>query len=222
MTADEELAYLDAFGCKARGYGRLQEQRLEYIAARCYGYLMLDEKQQKRLREQVRLSWDEVWGHEPCDKDMPSRAIVKGFLDPKMVVGDDRSPGANRRRIEIAMKGRKTRANLVRNLKRLHRNGILLRDTNIGNIVNGLYIDFSRAWTCPHSAMAVTQMKNEETSRWYTQGDSDAVESDKLIVIHYSRSPFIMSSQVGEGMRYQCKKWIAFGSHTIYTTGVER
>lgn len=183
LTAEEELAYLHPFGCEARAYGRLREQRLEHVAARCYGYLLINQKHQKRLREKVYFDWEVTWGFEPCHEGMPLKAIVKEFLDPEMEVGDDRSLSGNRRRIEIAMKNRKLGSNLVKNLKKLHRNGILLRDINIGNILNGLYIDFSKAWTCPHPAMTVKQMKNQETLRWYDQGESDASELDKLIDI---------------------------------------
>lgn len=183
MTVEEELAYLHPFGCEARAYGRLREQRLEYLAVRCYGYIMLNQKHQKRLREAMSSGWEETWGCEPCHKGLPLRAIVKELLDPEMEVGDHQSPSSDRRRIEIAMKNRKSGSKLVGNLKKLHRNGILLRDINIGNILNGLYIDFSKAWTCPHPAMTIEQMENQETLRWYDQGESDASELDKLIDI---------------------------------------
>lgn len=169
------------FGCEARAYGRLREQCLEHVAAQCYGYIMLEQTHQRGLREKDSSDWELDWGYEPCHEGMPLKAIVKEFLDPKLEVGDDQSPGANRRRIEIAMKNRKMGSNLVRHLKALHRNGILLRDINIGNILNGLYIDFSRAWTCPHPAMTIKQMENQETLQWYEQGYSDAGQLDKLI-----------------------------------------
>ncbi|CAJ2506565.1 Uu.00g006950.m01.CDS01 [Anthostomella pinea] len=122
MTEEEELAYLHPFGCEARAYGKIAELGLDDVAARCHGYSMLDQKHQDRLGEA-----DQERTFEGHRVEYIDTSTVK----PSKGVYDD-----NRKMIETAI-SRKTAPKLIRNLKKLHRGGILVRDINTGNILHG-------------------------------------------------------------------------------------
>ena len=62
----------------------------------------------------------------------------------------------------------------------LHRVGILNRDINNANIVKGLFLDLSCAWTTPHPCLSTTQI--ETLNDAYDQiGQTDAYGVDRLI-----------------------------------------
>ncbi|KAI1079774.1 kinetochore Sim4 complex subunit FTA2-domain-containing protein [Whalleya microplaca] len=182
MTKTEELAYLHPFGCEARVYGRLQELNLEHIAARCYGYLILNGRQRKALWERDYYDWEQDWGYNETHKRTPVFAIVKEFVDAEIIDENDRKPYANLRRIKATM-NRESGTKLVQHLKKLHRVGILVRDINGGNIMNGLFVDFSTAWTVPHPVLTKEKMDDDDILPWMHQGLKDADELDSLIDI---------------------------------------
>ncbi|KAI0596166.1 kinetochore Sim4 complex subunit FTA2-domain-containing protein [Biscogniauxia sp. FL1348] len=183
MTEDEIMAYLHPFGCEARAYGRLKELGLDNIvAAQCYGYLILNGKHRKLLRRADRSLWEDAWGSEWRDKGDPISAIVKEFVEADKVYDDDPREDSNRLRIEVCM-DRKIAPQLIKNLKKLHQGGILLRDINQGNIIHGRFIDFSTAWTVPHPVLTREKMDKGKPLSWDEQGYNDACELDDMIDI---------------------------------------
>lgn len=74
----------------------------------------------------------------------------------------------------------KTARKLIKSIKELHRVGILNRDINNANIVRGLFLDLSCAWTTPHPCLSTKQI--EKSRNPFDQvGLIDAYDVDGLI-----------------------------------------
>ncbi|KAF7541810.1 hypothetical protein G7054_g195 [Neopestalotiopsis clavispora] len=150
---DEKLTYqCHAFFSECRAYGRLKETKSEHIAAKCYGYLILDRSYAKLIREagirKRHLIDDDFWmewkgDHEeglwddevenwPFPSPYPVKAIVKELMDPATTFLPKQIP------------------RMLRDLQRLHRIGIVHGDIKEDAYVGGRLVDFSRAKTVPH------------------------------------------------------------------------
>ena len=162
-TIDSLRLHATTFYNECRVFGRLKELGREHLAVKAYGYLQFDlsdEKVQRHFlpfgngaRQRLALSGNK----EPSDEDVirhfmehddlskPMMGIVKEWVDS--IEGADawasRDPDTIKRYI-----GHMPR--LLRNLKELHKSGIVIRDVQGPQYLNGQLVDFSCAWTIPH------------------------------------------------------------------------
>lgn len=122
-----------AFHCECRAYGRLKETGCEDIAVRAHGYVLLTRTQREDVQSVATIDWDPDRYGVPEDYRVP--AIVKDYVDPSFHFLPRMIP------------------NMIRHMKKFHRVGILLHDVKKMNYLNGLFCDFSYAWTVPHFMM---------------------------------------------------------------------
>lgn len=115
----------------------LEEAGKEHLAVRCYGYTILTASQEKELADRFGIQswWDDDYDIEPSDPQYdqgPRRAIVKDFVQSDRPFDLKDAP------------------RMIRDLKQLHRLGIVVHDLNEDAYAGGKLIDFSKAITVPH------------------------------------------------------------------------
>ncbi|KPM44890.1 hypothetical protein AK830_g1672 [Neonectria ditissima] len=140
---DALVPYAAPFNNECRAFGRLKEVNREHLAVRAYGYtrLFLTEDMEAQLRSICRSTWYPTcksWGL--ADSSQPIMAIVKDW------VGDGETGSVWSRRAEEA----KFFPSIRRNLLALHKSGIVVRDLEAQQYVNGVLVDLGDAWTIPH------------------------------------------------------------------------
>lgn len=121
------------FYSECRAYGRLKEVNKEHLTARCYGYLLLNSEQEKKLDEKLGpFAWKNEEIEAEKDPDSPLQVIVKEFIPAKefFTAKDVRR--------------------MARNLKELHRCGIVVMNIKEDAILGGTLIDLSHSRTVPH------------------------------------------------------------------------
>ncbi|KAK8061726.1 kinetochore sim4 complex subunit FTA2 domain-containing protein [Apiospora phragmitis] len=178
----EEKAYFEPFSCECRAYGRILEEGLEQYVAQCYGYIKLAPSDfEPLLNDPERLK--RHFGYRKRHEGRPFRALVKEFVKADR---DLYPPLPNRSRSNVRIwntvfRNTKDSRQLIRGLKRIQKSGILVRDINGGNVMNGRLIDFSLAWTVPHPILVKEKMENDKIVDIYGGGFSDASQVDSLI-----------------------------------------
>ncbi|KAF5528959.1 hypothetical protein FNAPI_14033 [Fusarium napiforme] len=164
-----------SFYNECRVFGRLKELGRENLAVKSYGYLQFDLSDEKVQRhflpfgDGARRTLAFRGNKEPTDEDVirclmqhddlriPMMAIVKdwvpSFEGPKLVrdvpearkywlpVGEDWA---------VVKRSIGHLPRLLRNLRELHRSGIVIRDLKEQQYLDGQLVDFSFAWTIPH------------------------------------------------------------------------
>lgn len=180
MPMDEQWKWMYAFNAECRAYARLKEVNKEFVAIPCYGYLLLGEEQQAAFRKKDSLDWEEDWGCYGKHKGQPLRALVKQFIEYEHVSERDFNPGHNYRRTRMAFDSAATARKLIRNMKILHRAGILNSDINCMNVVQGRFLEFSSALTTPHPCLSTEHIEAHEHP-YQLVGQWDASQVDDLI-----------------------------------------
>ena len=129
-------AHTDPFYRECRAYGRLIEAGLNgKVAARCFGYVAIPAETEKFLQREFEIfDWN-----RPCEeydklptKRQPFRAILKEFIP-------DEGPLTDR----IVKR-------ILRDLKKMRKQGVYPRDIAARNYKAGLLLDFDAAMTEPH------------------------------------------------------------------------
>ncbi|KAK8097777.1 uncharacterized protein PG998_013263 [Apiospora kogelbergensis] len=187
LTPEEEVLYMHPFNCEARAYARLQEADQEHLAIPCYGYLLLDQEQQLRLREKdTTCDWTQDWYYyHDLHAGRPIQALVKKFIEYDHVGARERGHNSNIRRITRAFDSPRVARELLNNMVTLHRIGILHRDINNSNVAQGRFLDFSTSWTKPHPCLDTNQIESVDDP--YDQlGITDAYDVD-LMIGHWNR-----------------------------------
>ncbi|EAQ82978.1 predicted protein [Chaetomium globosum CBS 148.51] len=131
--------YFDPFNCECRAYGRLKEENQEHLAVRSHGYLLLTHAQELEITRFITGTEDDRDDlRERTEKDcnLPVRAIVKDLVKGGHPFAAEQI------------------SQMWADLKALHELGIMVRDTNVFNYLNGKIIDFSRSWSTPHPGYA--------------------------------------------------------------------
>ncbi|KAI0426287.1 kinetochore Sim4 complex subunit FTA2-domain-containing protein [Xylaria sp. FL1042] len=130
---------LDPFANECRAYGRLKETKKTHIAVACYGYILLATETKDVLDDAdfKKLEWVECRDEEhDAQASKPKarriRALVKEYIETESSF----SSGMIRK--------------MLRNLKLLHKYGIVQRDIRQDNYREGKLVDFSAALTVPH------------------------------------------------------------------------
>ncbi|KAK8016785.1 hypothetical protein PG993_014974 [Apiospora rasikravindrae] len=181
VSKEEEAAYFDPFSCECRAYGRIREEGLEQYVAQCYGYIKLARSDFKPLLDDPK-KWEERFGYQERHKGRPFRALVKEFVKTDL----NKHPPLlehslyNLRKANKFFRDAKDARLLVRGLKQIQKSGILVRDINAGNVLNGRLIEFSQAWTVPHPVLVKEKM-DEEILPFYEGAFLDASQVDDLI-----------------------------------------
>ncbi|UPK95483.1 hypothetical protein LCI18_006418 [Fusarium solani-melongenae] len=145
------VPYTTSFNNECRVFGRLKELGREDLAVRVHGYMPV------YLNEQVEEQFKIVLDNCPFDGS-PSGAQLLNHLNPEepvMAIVKDYVPGEAPAHDESAWKEgewlRPTKfPKMLRDLKELHRCGIVVRDLKYQQYINGTLVDFSHAWTIPH------------------------------------------------------------------------
>ncbi|KAK7413135.1 hypothetical protein QQX98_008021 [Neonectria punicea] len=142
---DALLPYATPFYAECRAFGRLKEINRENLAVRAYGYtrLFMTEEMGKKIQcaygPTRKLAPDYTSWKLPSP-DHPIMAIVKDWL------GDVHAePYWQRRKRES-----KFFRTIHRNLLALHKSGIVVRDLEDQQFVNGVLVDLGQAYTIPH------------------------------------------------------------------------
>lgn len=207
MPKDEQWKWMYAFNAECRAYARLKEVKKEFVAIPCYGYLLLGEEQQAAFRKKDSLDWEEDWGCYEEHKGQPLRALVKKFIEYEHVGESDFNPGHNYRRTRMAFDSAATARKLIRNMKTLHRAGILNSDINCFNVVQGQFLEFSSALTTPHPCLSTEQIESqrfpfEQVGQW------DAYHVDELIDLWNEENPMKKHiwDRAGPNQEYQKDK----------------
>ncbi|KAI1317343.1 kinetochore Sim4 complex subunit FTA2-domain-containing protein [Xylariaceae sp. FL0255] len=138
--------YSEPFSCECRAFGRLQEAGHEELAIRCFGYVLLDEKNERALHSRfpdVGFEGDPELPNMPGmrsrflgpdDQEPPIRGIVKefGFETEEKEV----QPAQLRK--------------VLGDITRLQQLGIMRIDIAMCQLANDKISDFSTAITVPH------------------------------------------------------------------------
>ncbi|KAF4499369.1 hypothetical protein FAGAP_4442 [Fusarium agapanthi] len=156
-----------SFYNECRVFGRLKELGREDLAVKSYGYLQFDLSDEKVQRHFLpfgngaRKTLGFRGNKEPTDEDVircllqhddlriPMMAIVKEWVPssegPKLVRWPPPRPDR-----AVVKKGIGHLPRLLRNLRELHKSGIVIRDLKWQQYLDGQLVDFSFAWTIPH------------------------------------------------------------------------
>lgn len=154
--------YSEPFTAECRAYGRLEEAGHPELAARCFGYLLLDEKHEKSLQSHFSHLKLQFGGsvEYPCDeersrfvgrsksgRDPPIRVIVK-----ELGQQDEKLRNSNARK-------------LLRDVVKLQQLGIIYVDVGHRQIISGKLADFSTAITSPHF-LTTPELNSRLTPEW--------------------------------------------------------
>ncbi|KAF4943306.1 hypothetical protein FGADI_13504 [Fusarium gaditjirri] len=150
-AVDNLRLHATSFNNECRAYGRLKELGREHLAVKVYGYLRLyvhqiDEHIQSAMRNTMPdAQWStlEVMEMEEDEADLPIMAIVKDWIP------DHRSPTGEMTR-EAEQRQINHLPRMLRNLRQLHKSGIVVRDLKSQQYYEGVLCDLSHAWTIPH------------------------------------------------------------------------
>lgn len=185
MTENESLAYFDPFFCECRAYGRLKECGIEEYAVKCHGYILLGEKLQQELKEKDHHDWEEDWGWTKGLAGEPLRSLVKDLADADFDAMDNDRPPDYEDYVDQRMLmnlDHQSGTRLVRGVKLIHRNGIVVRDIHNNNIAHGQILDFSLAWTAPHPCFTPEMLHaNEYRLASHRLSYADACAIDVMI-----------------------------------------
>jgi hypothetical protein len=150
-VVDSLRLHATSFNNECRAYGRLKELGREHLAVKVHGYLRLylpqfDEYLRAAMgdrhpqedwftRDMIEMEDDEV--------DLPIMAIVKDWIPDHRDHMGDMTREAEQRQMNHLPR-------MLRNLRQLHRCGIVVRDLKSQQYHEGQLCDLSHAWTIPH------------------------------------------------------------------------
>lgn len=142
---DALVPYATPFNSECRAFGRLKEVNREDLAVRVYGYTAV------YLTEEIAMQMTSAFGTR---RSKPITAFTWGLTDPSQPImsivkdwlgDDDAEPYWQRRAKESKFFPR-----IYRNLLGLHTSGIVVRDLEAQQYINGVLVDLGQSWTIPH------------------------------------------------------------------------
>lgn len=139
--------YSDPFNCECRAFGRLQETGYEHLALKAYGYILLDESNERSLME-----WAEETQRSPTNQyyvpwEIREELRSKGRSTPAPIRCIVKEFGQDHDQKTIDMKFTRS---YLRDVVQMHQLGIFHLDTGSRQVINGKHGDFSQAVTTPH------------------------------------------------------------------------
>lgn len=141
--------YSEPFSCECRAFGRIRESGHDQVAVRCFGYLLLDEENERAIMNQfshLRLSFEGNFDYPDYAGQMGlrSRFVAKGGRPPP-VRGIVKEFGHNPTNLRSRDAQR-----ILQDVTRLQQLGIIHIDVADRQLINGKLCDFSKAFTVPH------------------------------------------------------------------------
>ncbi|KAF4339682.1 hypothetical protein FBEOM_6391 [Fusarium beomiforme] len=148
---------LDAttFYNECRVFGRLKELNREEIAIKAYGYMVFDlsnERVQEHFAPFVKARG--IMPANPTTADLISSFFQHFELEiPLMAIVKEWVPSNPNESFpaKLTQKDMNTLPRSLRNLRELHKSGIVVRDIQLSQYLGGPLVDFSCAWTIPHT-----------------------------------------------------------------------
>ncbi|KAF4995386.1 hypothetical protein FGRMN_5170 [Fusarium graminum] len=156
-TVDSLLLDSTSFHCECRVYGRLKELNREHLAVKAYGYIRLDLMDKKV--QQPFLDWDNSrWSESNPRGEWYKEDILEKIVDeydlsrPMFGIVKDWAPEppSDLSPRELCQRYMDQLPRQLRNVRELHKSGIVLRDLKSVQYIDGQLADFSHAWTIPH------------------------------------------------------------------------
>ncbi|KAF5626745.1 hypothetical protein F25303_10987 [Fusarium sp. NRRL 25303] len=150
-VVDSLRLHATSFNNECRAYGRLKELGLEHLAVKAHGYLRLSFAQ---FDEYIR----DVLGDSHPQNEEYTLDVLEMCEDqvhlPIMAIVKDWIPNHRKPTGEITREAEQRQINhlprMLRNLRQLHKCGIVVRDLKSQQYYEGHLVDFSHAWTIPH------------------------------------------------------------------------
>ncbi|KAH6693614.1 hypothetical protein F5X68DRAFT_187422 [Plectosphaerella plurivora] len=163
----------DPFFAECRAYGRLQEEGVEHLAAKAYGYVQfhITERTKEMFKPAMAMAFNGDWDglrdfmnhyDQFPDASSPSGISIRPATRPiygivKEWAGGDKEHDVAWRwaqpYVDQMAAEQRTLDLLPRQLEylhELHRHGIVVRDLHGAQWVEGKLVDLSYAWTVPH------------------------------------------------------------------------
>ncbi|KAF5564907.1 hypothetical protein FPHYL_4501 [Fusarium phyllophilum] len=149
-VVDSLRLHATSFNNECRAYGRLKELGCEHLALKAHGYLRVYLHQ---IEEQLQDAYRRAYPAGPPrsaqflmrhdDADAPIMAIVKDWVPDHRTTATTMTREAENRQLRHLPR-------MLRNLRQLHRCGIVVRDLKAQQYYEGQLGDFSHSWTIPH------------------------------------------------------------------------
>lgn len=153
---------------ECRAFGRLKEMDREHLAVKAYGYVRFhaDERYDKLVLDSERRRKRDSVDPAECFREpiKPREHIFRGVrfdgtVDTRPVMGIVKDWVAPRAPLqtpspddwENRMPQPSQMPAMLRDLHEMHRIGIVNRDINPAQYIDGVLLDFSKAWTIPHA-----------------------------------------------------------------------
>lgn len=138
------------------------------VGIRCFGYIILNDEHLNQLRCKDTFDWRKDWGYSASLRGRPLYALVKEYIEIPSLKG---LSVAKQTEVNVTPK---TAPRLIRNIRTIHRGGIMIRDINTENVIEGKLIEFSLAWTVPHPCFTPHILEDDDMLPWWEQGSRDA------------------------------------------------
>ncbi|KAJ4323206.1 hypothetical protein N0V84_004469 [Fusarium piperis] len=135
--------YAEPFNCECRAFGRLKEAGCEHLATKCFGYMLLEDNNERAMMDQFKhLALDFTEHYD--EFDVRSRFLGK----------DGRSPPIRGIIKELGQPDEKlctrTLRSILKDVIQTHQLGVIGLDIAHRQIINGKLSDLSTAITFPH------------------------------------------------------------------------
>ncbi|EPE03319.1 hypothetical protein F503_02057 [Ophiostoma piceae UAMH 11346] len=140
--------YSEPFNAECRAFGRLQEAGYSELAIPCYGYILLDEENERRLQDKFNLEFN--GDNEISEDDLRGRFLGERSGKPPPVRCIVKALGSTHARNDPVNFSVPMMRRLFRETVQLQQLGIFCHDTRIENLINDKLADFSTAITVPH------------------------------------------------------------------------
>ncbi|KAM6525385.1 hypothetical protein FALCPG4_010934 [Fusarium falciforme] len=138
--------YAEPFNSECRAYGRLREADCEHLANRCFGYLLLEDANERAMMNQFKDHRIKFNGNIlfPEGMDMRGRFLGKDGRPPPIrgIVKEFGQPEK-----ELSMR---TLRSILKEVIQMQQLGIIRLDVADRQFINGKMADFSTAITFPH------------------------------------------------------------------------
>ncbi|RSL55581.1 hypothetical protein CEP54_009279 [Fusarium duplospermum] len=135
--------YAEPFNCECRAFGRLKEAGCEHLATKCFGYLLLEDYNERAMMYKFKdLALDFTEHYE--EFDVRSRFLGKGGRPPP-IRGIIKELGQPDEKLRT-----RTLRSILQDVIQIQQLGMISLDIAHRQIINGKLSDFSTTITFPH------------------------------------------------------------------------
>ncbi|KAJ4213473.1 hypothetical protein NW759_010892 [Fusarium solani] len=135
--------YSEPFSCECRAFGRLKEAGCEHLATKCFGYLLLEEDNERAMMDRFKDLDLDFTEHYP-QFDVRSRFLGK-YGRPPPLRGIIKELGQPNEKLRTG-----TLRSTLQDVIQIHQLGIIRLDIAHRQIISGKLSDFSTTITFPH------------------------------------------------------------------------